>query len=850
MKHKPFFVACLCLVFWAQLIAQAAPIATVRTSRGETFIRAKGKTQAVPLTVRKSLFAGDVVGTGPGGKLALLFSDGATVRLNEKTTIEITPSQGAGKSSLFRALGGELWARLRPGNTASTRTVALGVRGTEIFLQVAEGDGTTTLTVIEGEVEFFNPFGRVVVATSQQSTARPGQAPTMPITIPNAALIIEWSLDLEQALIPREKFFTTSEALRNRRTLNDEVLTWKRQAEAQPENIETQIRYGDALFDAGQFQEALALWQRVNEKAPRQPSTLTRVGYAHLELNELDEAQVAFAAALQNEPNHLAALIGNAQLQLARNSPAEAQQAAERAIAVDAKNAEANIALGLALMRQPAKQDQAKAAFEVAAQGEPSLYSYQAHSWLSLLALAQGQNDVALAEGLAATKQAPFSALARGNLALAYFYSGKAREAEREARIAAQLDADSPAARVALGQALLARGDVDAAARMAAQAVALDPQLAPAHYLLGIAGAQRRDYRHAVRDLQESLRLAPDFLPASAALARVYTRMDRKEEAITVLRIAQLRRPDNKDVLAALGEVHYEQANYAQAIDAFQQAIAQAPSALAYAGLAKVALDANRLDLAINAGQKAVQLAPQIAQYHAILAQAYTFSGLETQAQRELRTALALDPQNAFALAQFSAKLITGDERTTRRTQGTGFRQAFLLDPAISDQLERGGIDTQLTAQGGSRTHSGIALHRNRAFDGQLHFYGRAESRHDHENRANSEQRLADAYQELTYTLNPATNLYFNAIHNEFKTGLPGPATRPVLDDRARFRFNQGIIGARHRIGRQAHLWAGYLDTVQRNDRFNPGRDNSFRATPVDSTINVPQSLRRLETVS
>ena len=258
--------------------------------------------------------------------------------------------------------------------------------------------------------------------------------------------------------------------------------------------------------------------------------------------------------------------------------------------------------------------------------------------------------------------------------------------AEREARFAASINPKSPAALVALGQALLARGDVDEAARVAAQAVALDPQLAPAHYLSGIAAAGRRDYRHAVSDLKESLRLAPDYLPAAAGLARVYTRMGRKTEAIAVLIEVQTRLPGNKDVLSALGEVYYEQANYSQAIEAFQQAIKQAPSALAYAGLAKVALDANRLDLAINAGQKAVQLAPQIAQYHAILGQIYTFSGLEAQAQRELRTALALDPQNAFALAQFSLNFVEGDPRSTEPVAAWVFVRVILLDPAILDQ--------------------------------------------------------------------------------------------------------------------------------------------------------------------
>ena len=59
------------------------------------------------------------------------------------------------------------------------------------------------------------------------------------------------------------------------------------------------LRYGDALFDAGDFAKALETWQRADQIAPRQAATLTRLGYAHLDLNNFDEAESAFDAALQ-----------------------------------------------------------------------------------------------------------------------------------------------------------------------------------------------------------------------------------------------------------------------------------------------------------------------------------------------------------------------------------------------------------------------------------------------------------------------------------------------------------------------------------------------------------------------
>lgn len=73
-----------------------------------------------------------------------------------------------------------------------TPTCALSVRGTEYALNV-EDDGTTTLIVIDGEVEFSDKEKKktVLVKKNQQSVVKPGELPSEPVQI-NPDQILKW----------------------------------------------------------------------------------------------------------------------------------------------------------------------------------------------------------------------------------------------------------------------------------------------------------------------------------------------------------------------------------------------------------------------------------------------------------------------------------------------------------------------------------------------------------------------------------------------------------------------------------------------------------------------------------
>ena len=911
----------------------ASPVATVHAVSGTLTVRRQSATAFAPLPIHGALYVGDVARTGANSKATLLFGDGSTVGLNANSTAEITApsSVGKGKQSLVSALSGEVLARVRPGKAVQTRSAVAGVRGTAFHLRVEE-DGTTTLTVLEGEVDFFNPHGAVVVGESQQSVARPDAAPTAPVTVQNAGLIIEWTLDLDRAIIPREKFFITPD----RQGLEGELQSCDGRVKSQPNDADAHADYGDALFDSGKYEDALREYQEANRLAPNQPATLTRIGDTLLELGRVEEAEGSYRAALGTGvssppksnlgstktkpaesrlfPNQQAlsllrfvvtefdsvgepadgdvapALIGLAWAALTRNRPAEAQKMAEQALAVTTVgrefpfrlvrwsaekdfspyDSEVHIALGLSFMRQPGKLNEATQAFHAALNAEPQAYHYQARAWLALVHLAQNHSADALKEAQAAVQLAPQSALARGNLALVCFHSGKARDAEREARLATQLNPDSVAARVALGQTLLAVGNVDAATQAAAQAVALDPKLPQARYLLGVADAQRRDYRHAARELREALRLAPDFVPAASVLARVYVRIGRTQEAVTLLTELQRRHPQSDEVTAALGGVHYEQGRYDDAVAHYEQALKLRPnSALYHAELARTLLDANRLNEAIIAGQQAVRLAPEVGQYHAVLGLAYEFSRLSLQAEREFRQAIALDPRNALAHLVLGLKAAQADPRETRifpkQTQSLGdllkqglqavssspavssIAQAFLYDPAISTQVLRGGIGSEVTLNGGNDTAlNPSATHRSIGVGGMFHSIGLVSRERDQGSRLNDDTTQTGFSENLTFITDPRTSLFARVSHLRTKQGLPGLASLPDLDDRADSRNNLSQLAVRRRLGMGNYLWVGLSRPTARLEITNPDHDSQLMVqTPVPGNAVTMDGLRQ-----
>jgi hypothetical protein len=142
------------------------------------------------------LFEGDRVRTGQGSQALMQFTNGIQVALNEDTEFLILSrwEKSKGYTKILRLSAGEVWVKTMGGPKPleiETPVATAAVKQTEFNLKV-EPDGQTTLTVVEGIVEFGTAFGTCPIRTSTISYGNRGKKCTKPAPTdvpPNVAWI-------------------------------------------------------------------------------------------------------------------------------------------------------------------------------------------------------------------------------------------------------------------------------------------------------------------------------------------------------------------------------------------------------------------------------------------------------------------------------------------------------------------------------------------------------------------------------------------------------------------------------------------------------------------------------------
>ncbi len=207
-------VVALCLMLWPLgIYAQsAAPGGAAVVVEKENVVEAQARGVAwKPASIGLPLAIRDRLRTGEFSRAAVRFTDLSMLRVDELTTIEISPPIATGgKQTLDVKRGGTYFFSRDKAQEIEIRTPAANgaLRGTEFELRVAS-NGRTRLTMFDGEVELGNAQGSVRLRSGEQAVVEVGRAPRKTAVI-EAVNIIQWCLYYPAVLDPAELGITAS----------------------------------------------------------------------------------------------------------------------------------------------------------------------------------------------------------------------------------------------------------------------------------------------------------------------------------------------------------------------------------------------------------------------------------------------------------------------------------------------------------------------------------------------------------------------------------------------------------------------------------------------------------------
>ena len=182
-----------------EVLAQLAPVGKAENALGTlTVKRADGRVDQLKGKGSLPLYEGDECKTERASKAFIRLTDGTQVAMNEETIflVQARREKGKGVIRIFKLLVGEMWLKTAEPVPIEVETpvATAAIKGTEFNIRV-QPDGKSTLTVIEGLVEFGTPFGTCPIRTSTVSFGERGKRCTKPAPI-DPSQAIAWIADV------------------------------------------------------------------------------------------------------------------------------------------------------------------------------------------------------------------------------------------------------------------------------------------------------------------------------------------------------------------------------------------------------------------------------------------------------------------------------------------------------------------------------------------------------------------------------------------------------------------------------------------------------------------------------
>ena len=481
------FARFLAPLAWLLLCVAAPQVQAVPPPGGAEIVSVQGKGETLGVkertwreaVVNQQLATGASVRTLDSSRMAVMLADQTQVRLAANSMIEIKQvSDGAARATQLQQNSGRSWTQSKnvPDKlTVQTPSALAAIRGTDWELVVDE-DGTSTLTVLSGQVLLSNEAGSVNIDAGEQGRAQNGVAPVKTILL-NPRDRVQWVssfvVDVQRypdlARLPN---IAAPFAANDMAAAHRAVQTLAQQADAP---ASAALLLADFSVQAGDFNAAISALVQGAARYPSDERFDVWRARLHLVRDEVPVARAALTAARSRKPQSTELMLAEGELERLEGNASAATAAYQAAIAINPGAARAWHGLGViqteredvararssltsALSLDPngagflaelgtleAFSDRlgaARSAFQQALTDRPD--DFVALTGLALVEMKAGNTEAAIQHLLAATLIEPRYARAQTLLAIAYYQQGRTRDALFALTRARALDPKDP----------------------------------------------------------------------------------------------------------------------------------------------------------------------------------------------------------------------------------------------------------------------------------------------------------------------------------------------------------------------------------------------------------------------
>jgi Flp pilus assembly protein TadD len=544
-ERRPFrhiLAAVICIFAGAHAVTARADDAEVVSLIGKGDSRETADAEWKPAAVKQKLRAGWFVRTREMSQMALLLKDKTQLRLNQLSILNIKAVGVGGKPTQLELPQGRAWAQAkqRPTEVAgrkpptlevSTPSATASIRGTDWELTV-DPDGTSTVTVLSGEVEFHNDLGRVAVGPNEQARAAPGKAPVK-IFLSTAAERVQWvtSYRPQPRRWVRDARGSLESIIRNIEASDYAPALDALSKDKKLPRLPADLLLADLNLFLGESAKAIVLLAPHAGDGRGDPMASALLARALIIAGRITDAERVLKNAAQKQGNHVEVLLSQAELSRVQGDTEGTRRACAKVLEIDPRNAEAWYVIG----RVETEREYVKAARE------------------------------ALRQAIALRPDGPGY---RGELATLETFANEFAAADAAFREALTQQPDDYVALTGLGVLQLKRGETEAALESFLKAGVIEPRYARAWLFSGVAYYQLEDRARALEAFQKASTLDDkDPLPHLVS-SLVYFDALELGRAIEAARNAQARMP----YLKSLNQVLTDQkgnANVGSALAAF-----------------------------------------------------------------------------------------------------------------------------------------------------------------------------------------------------------------------------------------------------------------------------------------